>query len=446
MKPTRREALALLCAATATACTTPAPSQRPPPTGTPPGAPATSTALPSAPTQLTSGPPTASAPTAVPPTAMPTPTPAVLTGVDVLLRDGLETLSAKRVGLITNATGRTSDGRSTIDALHADSRWSLAALFSPEHGIRGEAQAGQSIDSRTDPATGLPIHSLYGTTTRPTAQMLQGLDALVYDVQDVGARTYTYISTLLEVMRAASQHSLPVVVLDRPNPIGGDHVDGNVLDTRFASFVGPAPIAMRYGMTLGELAQRFNADVGADLHVLRLVGWQRSMWFDQTDLEWVNPSPNIRSLSAAALYPGTVLFEGTNLSEGRGTPIPFEWFGAPWLNVDSLVALDLPGVRLTPVDHTPDAGADKYPGEVCHGLSIEAHDRQALQPMDLAVRLLAGLRGTRLQFNAATFDALAGTDHLRQALQTNARVDDIIAAWQPHLANFQARRRQYLLY
>ena len=232
---------------------------------------------------------------------MPTPTPAVLTGVDVLLRDGLETLSAKRVGLITNATGRTSDGRSTIDALHADSRWSLAALFSPEHGIRGEAQAGQSIDSRTDPATGLPIHSLYGTTTRPTAQMLQGLDALVYDVQDVGARTYTYISTLLEVMRAASQHSLPVVVLDRPNPIGGDHVDGNVLDTRFASFVGPAPIAMRYGMTLGELAQRFNADVGADLHVVRLVGWQRSMWFDQTDLEWVNPSPNIRSLSAAAL-------------------------------------------------------------------------------------------------------------------------------------------------
>src|SRR5262249_38179365 len=275
--------------------------------------------------------------------------------------------------------------------------WKLAALFSPEHGIRGEAEAGQTVDSTSDPSTGLPIYSLYGATTRPTDAMLRGLDVLVYDIQDVGARTYTYISTLLEVMRAADAHNLPLVVLDRPNPIGGDQVDGNVLDGHFASFVGPAPLAMRYGMTVGELAQLFNAElsVGANLSVVQMNGWRRSMWFDETGLQWVNPSPNLRSLTAAALYPGMVLFEGTNLSEGRGTPTPFEWIGAPWLDAAALSNSSQPGVRLTPVDHTPDASAAKYPGQVCHGVSLALVDRRQLRPMDLAVHMLSTIQGVK---------------------------------------------------
>jgi uncharacterized protein YbbC (DUF1343 family) len=374
----------------------------------------------------------------------------VLPGVDVLLRDGNERLNGKRLGLITNATGRSRSGVSTIDALMSDARWPLVALFSPEHGIRGEAAAGAAVDSSTDAQTGLPIYSLYGNTTRPTAAMLQGLDALVYDIQDVGARTYTYTSTLLEVMHAAADTGLPIVVLDRPNPIGGDQLDGNVLDSRFASFVGPAPIAMRYGMTIGELAQWFSTELGvaADLRVVRMDGWQRGMWFDDTGLEWVNPSPNIRSLTAAALYPGTVLFEGTSLSEGRGTPTPFEWIGAPWLDAgawaDALNAAGLVGVQFTPRDEVPDASAAKYPGEVCHGVAIRVVDRAQLRPMAMAVHMLASLPGTPRFIDS--FDRLAGTDQVRNALQGGQAADDIVASWQPDLEGFKTSRQRVLLY
>jgi uncharacterized protein YbbC (DUF1343 family)/CubicO group peptidase (beta-lactamase class C family) len=386
------------------------------------------------------------APTPSPPVALQPP--AVLSGVDVLLRDGSAVLQGKRLGLVTNATGRTRSGQSTIDALHSSSDWKLLALFSPEHGIRGQAQAGQSVDDATDQPTGLPVYSLYGSTTRPTDAMLRDLDVLVYDIQDVGARTYTYISTLLEVMRAAAAHGLPLVVLDRPNPIGGDQVDGNVLDARFASFVGPAPIAMRYGLTIGELARWFNAELGvnADLTVVPLGGWQRGMWFDQTGLDWVDPSPNIRSVTAAALYPGMVLFEGTNVSEGRGTPHPFEWLGAPWIDSDAwAAALATDAVHFTPQDQTPDPSAAKYPGQLCHGVTIEIVDRQQLRPMDLAIHMLAAL-GAQLRFTAATFDGLAGTDRIRKALEASVTPDDIVASWQPDLEAFKATRQRYLLY
>lgn len=376
---------------------------------------------------------------------------AVNTGVDVLLRDGLTALQGKRVGLVTNTTGRTRSGQSTIDALNADQRWSLTALFSPEHGIRGDAAPGQSIDSSHDAASGLPIFSLYGNTTRPTTAMLRELDVLVYDIQDVGARTYTYIATLLAVMRAAAEHAVPLVVLDRPDPIGGGHVDGNVLDPHFASFVGPASIAMRYGMTIGELGQWFNAElgVGADLSVVRMDGWQRGMWFDQTGLEWVNPSPNIRSLSAAALYPGTVLFEGTNLSEGRGTSTPFEWIGAPWVDAgvwaDALNALSLEGVQFAPRDETPDASAAKYPGELCHGVAVTVVDREKLRPMDVAVSMLGALHPGAVNFGPS-FDTLAGTDAVRAALLAGQAGSDIVAAWQTDLDTFTRSRERYLLY
>ena len=377
----------------------------------------------------------------------------VLPGVDVLMRDRLDLLRGRRLGLVTNATGRSRDGRSTIDVLQAESSWRLVSLFSPEHGIRGEAEAGQSVGSSVDQRTGLPIYSLYGETTRPTDAMLTGVDTLVYDIQDVGARTYTYISTLLEVMHAAAQHQLPLVVLDRPNPIGGDQVEGNVLDPRFVSFVGPAPIAMRYGLTIGELGHLFNGElgVGAELTVVQLQGWQRSMWFDQTELSWVNPSPNLRSLPAAALYPGIVLVEGTNLSEGRGTERPFEWIGAPWLDgqalADALNGAALAGVRFRPSDQTPDSS--KFAGQACRGVIIEVVDRFQVRSMELGLRLLAAARavaGGRVQLMANTFDRLAGTDQVRKAIEAARPVEDIVAAWQPELVHFRSVREKYLLY
>ena len=386
------------------------------------------------------------------PTSTPTPAP-VLAGIDVLLHDRRGVLAGQRVGLVTNATGRTRDGQSTIDVLHAVTDWQLEALFSPEHGIRGEAAAGQSVDSSVDDTTGLPINSLYGNTTRPTDKMLSGLDTLVYDIQDVGARTYTYISTLLEVMKAGAARGIPVAVLDRPNPSSGELVEGNVLDPRFASFVGPAPIAMRYGMTVGELAQWFNAElaVGADLTVVPMSGWRRSMWFDQTGLGWVNPSPNLRSLGAATLYPGTVLFEGTNLSEGRGTLRPFEWIGAPWMDAsawsDALNAAGVPGARFAAADRTPDSS--KFAGQVCHGVAIEIVERERVQPMALGVTMIASARaiaGSQLQLNGATFDGFAGTDSVRKAIDARRPADEIITSWRPELDRFKTQRGRYLLY
>jgi uncharacterized protein YbbC (DUF1343 family)/CubicO group peptidase (beta-lactamase class C family) len=372
----------------------------------------------------------------------------VLTGADVLLGERKELLRGQRLGLVTNGTGRGRDGTSTIDLLASESSWQLKALFGPEHGIRGEVAAGDSVDAATDQKTGLPVHSLYGETTRPTARMLADLDALVYDIQDVGARVYTYPSTLLELLRAGAEHKVSVVVLDRPNPIGGEAVEGNVLDPRFTSFVGAAPIAMRYGMTIGELARYFNAElsIGADLTVVPVQGWQRSMWFDATGLSWVNPSPNLRSLAAATVYPGTVLFEGTTMSEGRGTDHPFEWLGAPGLDAaawaDRLNSASLPGVRFSAATRTPEAS--KHAGRECEGVVLEIVDRSLVRPMALGVTMLSTVPQA-LEFNPL-FDRLAGTDQLRLALQAGATPRDIVASWQPDLERFSDRRSRYLLY
>jgi uncharacterized protein YbbC (DUF1343 family) len=359
------------------------------------------------------------------------------------MRERTDLLVSKRVGLVTNGTGRDAAGRSTIDVLFGSTAWQLKALFSPEHGIRGDADAGVTVDSATDTTTGLPIHSLYGQTTRPTAAMLRGLDALVYDIQDVGARVYTYTSTLLEVLRAG----LPVIVLDRPNPIGGVDVQGTVLDTRFKSFVGAAPIAMRYGMTVGELGRWFNGELnlGADLTVVSMRDWRRELWFDQTGLRWVNPSPNVRSLAAATLYPGTVLFEGTTLSEGRGTDRPFEWIGAPWVDgaawAARLAAAAVPGVRFSPAERTPESS--KPAGRPCQGVLIEIVDRLQLRPMEMALTMLSTVRR---DFAAQTFDGLAGTDSVRLALEAKRPPSDIVAEWEPALERFRASRTRYLLY
>jgi uncharacterized protein YbbC (DUF1343 family) len=244
-----------------------------------------------------------------------------------------------------------------------------------------------------------------------------------------------------------------VLVLDRPNPIGGDRCEGNVLDPRFTSFVGPAPIAMRYGMTIGELSQLFNVELGmrADLTVVPVQGWSRDAWFDRTGLAWVNPSPNIRSVSAAGLYPGTVLVEGTNLSEGRGTDRPFEWIGAPWIDApawaDALNALGASGVRFAAADKTPDSS--KFAGQLCHGMAIDIVDRGALRPMELGLAILTAARSMfekRLTFEPSHFDRLAGTDRVRTAVEAGTSATDIAAAWQADLQRFRAQRDRYLLY
>ncbi len=379
------------------------------------------------------------------------------TGLDVLLEDGVPELEGLRVGLITNHTGIDRRLRSGIDLLHASDRLRLAALFGPEHGVRGDAQAGVKVGAATDSRTGLPVHSLYGETRRPTPEMLRGLDALIFDIQDVGVRYATYISTLAYAQEAAAQADLRFVVLDRPNPITGVRVEGNLLDPAFASFVGVHPLPVRHGMTTGELARLFAAERGyPEPLVVPLRGWRRDQWFDQTGLPWVLPSPNLPTLDTLTLYAGTCLIEGTNLSEGRGTTRPFELIGAPWIDpfrlAEELERRELPGVAFRPAYFTPTFS--KHAGEVCGGVQVHIRDRESLRAAELGVHLLHAVR----QHDSAAFgwrqgadgryfiDLLAGGDRLRTLLDQGASVAEIIDPWIGESRAFAARRQPHLLY
>ncbi len=385
----------------------------------------------------------------------------VLLGVD-RLADGLPaSLDGKRVGLITNHSGTDREGRSTIDILASREDMTLVALFAPEHGIRG-TETG-AIAFETDSVTGLPIHSLYGEIRQPTAEMLQGVEALVFDVQDVGARQYTFPTTMALGMKAAAEAGIPFVVLDRPVPITGTIVEGNVLDTTFSNFAGFYPIASRHGMTVGELATMDNEAFGihADLTVVTMQGWSRELWMDETDLPWKGPSPNLPLFEGTLHYPGTVLIEGTNLSEGRGTDRPFEQVGAPWLRAeevaDSMNALRLAGVRFTAIDYDVRQGARKYGGERLHGVRFAATDRDSYRPieatvlfMDLVRRLHPGDFEWRSSGGgdrplSYSLDRLAGTDQLRAALEAGT-VRALLTRWEEDAERFRAMRRPYLLY
>jgi len=382
----------------------------------------------------------------------PSSAPGVVTGLEVLLSDPPESLLGKRIGLITNHTGIDREGGSGIDRLVA-SPLKIVALFTPEHGLRGTAAPGEQVASGTDSRTGLPVHSLYGDTRKPTAGMLADVDVLVFDIQDVGARQYTYISTMALGMQAAPEKGIPFVVLDRPNPIGGEIVEGGLLDPGFASFVGMYPIPSRHGMTVGELARLFNArfEIGADLAVVRMEGWTRATWFDETGLPWVNPSPNIRRLEAAAHYPGTVYLEGTNLSEGRGTDLPFEQTGAPWLDAASVAeamnALGLSGVRFEAVRIQVDSTAGKYPGESLPGVRLVMTDRATYRPIETVLRLIDLIRRTHPEeFKwGPSMDRLAGTDQLRGAIDAG-KLDELLARWRVEAENFAREREPFLLY
>lgn len=380
-------------------------------------------------------------------------TPIVRPGVEALAASTPPQLRGKRVGLITNQTGIDRDRRTTIDIMARATDYRLVALFSPEHGIRGVAQDGARIDSGRDESTGLPIFSLYGATSKPTPAMLDSVDALVYDIQDVGVRQYTYTSTLANCMQAAAEKGIPFMVLDRPDPVTGTIVEGGILDTAFRSFVGLYPIASRYGLTAGELAGYFNATFhfGTNLTVLRVSGWRRDMWFDETGLPFIAPSPNLPRMDAIVSYPGTVYIEGTNLSEGRGTDFPFEQVGAPWLDADSVAKLmnarSLPGVRFESVHYTPRATAAKYGGVPLNGVRFVVTDRASYRPITTTLLLIDVVRTVHpSQFAwTGTINRLAGTDKLRKAIESHT-LPALLLDWQQQAADFAAARQPYLLY
>jgi uncharacterized protein YbbC (DUF1343 family)/CubicO group peptidase (beta-lactamase class C family) len=373
----------------------------------------------------------------------------VLSGLDVLVSNGFADLKGRRVGLITNHTGRSRTGEATIDLLHKAPGVTLIALFSPEHGIRGILDA--AVPSSMDEATDLPIHSLYGETRRPTDAMLAGIDTLVIDLQDIGARFYTYTTSMAYILEEAAKRGIRVVVLDRPNPINGFAIEGPELDDDERGFTGYMKMPIRHGMTMGELARLFNAEmkIGADLQVIAMRGWQRDQWFDETALPWTNPSPNMRNLIQATLYPGIGAFEGTNVSVGRGTDTPFEQIGAPWIDGPALAAAlnarQLPGVSFYPVRFTPTSS--KFANEMCEGVFMMVLDRSAIRPVRVGVEIAAAL--VKLHGPAFEIDRAARLFGSKRGLARLKAGDDparIAGAWVAGEARWRRLRAKYLLY
>ena len=374
----------------------------------------------------------------------------MLTGIDVLCRDGFRQLAGRKVGLITNHTGRDAAGKSTTALLAAAEGLRLTALFSPEHGAAGALDQENVPDAR-DEATGLPVRSLYGSTKRPTKEMLADVDTLVFDIQDVGCRFYTYVSTMLEAMKAAAEHKKAFVVLDRPNPIDGVSMAGPLVDAGAETFVGCHPLPLRHGMTVGELATMFAADLTLDLDltVIACEGWGRGAAFDATGLEWVNPSPNMRSLTGAFLYPGIGLLEFTNLSVGRGTDTPFEVVGAPWLDgralAAALAARRIPGVGFVPIRFTP--SASKFKGEPCGGVNISITDRAAFDPVRVGLEIAVALRRLHpAEWRPEKLATLLLNRGTLESLMTGDDADAVLATARAGLDDFARRRMTHLLY
>jgi uncharacterized protein YbbC (DUF1343 family) len=375
-------------------------------------------------------------------------------GLEVLLGDSAGIVAGKRVGLVTNQTGVDATGMSDVDRLRS-AGVQLVALFSPEHGFRGTADPGEAVESTTDSATGLPIYSLYGRNRFPSDSVLRGLDVILVDLQDAGARYYTYLTTTVNVMRAAEKAGRPVVVLDRPNPIGG-LVQGNVLDTAFRTDVGLLAMPMRHGMTLGEQALLAKSDFGmtVDLRVVPVAGWRRHIYFDHTDLPFVPPSPNLRSVEALLHYPGTCLFEGTALSVGRGSDAPFEQIGAPWLDTAAVLKrmhqAHLPGVSFHGVAFIPTKPGDgKFADTLVRGIRLTVTDRATYDPTVTAVHLLAAIQAIhpdKIGYIVRHIDRLAGTDQLRLALIAGTSPEEIVKGWEAGRAGFLERRKPFLIY
>ena len=400
-------------------------------------------------------------------------------GIDVLLEKRIDLLAGRRVGLITNPSGVDGRLRSTADLLHARPEFQLVALYGPEHGVRGNAQAGEYVPFIVDEKFNIPVFSLYGPSMKPPAGMLKNIDefmrsfdtthadkkleaamtrdvdVLVFDIQDVGTRVYTYEATMAYAMQAAAEAGIDYIVLDRPNPITGEIMEGPVLESpAFSSFVGIYPVPLRFGLTIGELARLYNdrfLEKKAKLTVVAMEGYARDMWYDQTGLPWVFPSPNMPTLDTATVYPGQVFLEGTNVSEGRGTTRPFEVFGAPWIDGFDLArrlnALALPGVTFREQWFTP--AFSKFKDELCGGCQIHVIDRNAYRPLAATLHIIKTLREmypAKFQFHAAYFDKIMGTASVRTAIEAGKGIPAIEAGWADGLARFDALRKPYLLY
>ena len=380
-------------------------------------------------------------------------------GLEVFLEAHLDQVAGRRLGLLACPSSVDSQLRGSVQRLHRHPGVNLVALFGPEHGLRGDAQAGAPVASGIDPRTQLPVHSLYGETQSPTAEMLSGMDAIIIDLQDAGVRFYTFLATTLYVMRSARDAGIAVILLDRPAPINGTRVEGPPLEPDYASFVGPYRLPIRYGMTIGEVARLMNEnDIHCDLSVIPMRRWSRAQWFDETGLPFIPSSPNLPTLEAVALYPGTCLIEGANLSEGRGTTRPFEYIGAPWINAESLADhlndLSLPGLRFRPVYFVPTFG--KHQGELCAGAHLYVTERQIFQPVSAALHILQALKrrypddfAWRQPWKDGArppIDLLWGSDSLRRHIDADEPVEALIERWQPGLQAFKRMRAEYLLY
>jgi uncharacterized protein YbbC (DUF1343 family) len=385
-------------------------------------------------------------------------------GAEILIEKHLDLIKGKKIGIVTNHTGILPDGRHIVDVLNGIEGVKIVALFGPEHGIRGEVPDGKSISHGVDAKTGIPVFSLYGEVKKPTEEMLKDIDVLIFDIQDVGARFYTYISTMSYCMEACAEMGKKFIVLDRPNPIRGVYVDGPILEPRFKSFVGLHPIPVAHGMTVGELAKMFNDEgwlengVKADLTVVKMENYSRKMWFDQTGLPWVKPSPNMMTLKTAIVYTATCFIEGTNVSEGRGTQHPFEWIGAPWIDGEKLAKelnyYKLPGVKFEPISFTPTdiekvTVDPKYEGEKCGGVYLNVYDREKFEPVKVGVYILYALKKLypdKFKWRTAGQDRLWGTDKVRLMIDEGKKPDEIIKTWEDDVKKFLSIRQKYLLY
>lgn len=373
----------------------------------------------------------------------------VQTGLDVLEAEKFAPLRGKHIGIITNHTGLDSQGKSTIDLLAHVPGVQVVALFSPEHGLGG--QADDRVSSTKDPSTGLQVFSLYGETLRPSDEMLKGVDALVFDIQDAGVRFYTYTVTMAYCMEEAAKRNIAFYVLDRPNPIGGEIVEGPILDSDKTNFVAYFPIPVRYGLTIGELAQFFNSEnhINADLHVIAMKNWHRNYFFESTGIRWVPPSPNLRTIKGSIVYPGLEILQSAGVSVGRGTEAPFEEFGAPWMDggkvASALNAAHLPGLKFVTQPFIPVSGL--YFGKRCGGVGIRIGDRAAVRPMRLGLEIVALLqRFYPKEFDTSKTISLLGNADTVQKLKDGVPPSDIVASWQSTLAEYDKTRRKYFLY
>jgi len=384
-------------------------------------------------------------------------------GIEILLEKERNLIRGARIGVVVHPASVLPDLRHTADALAGPAEWNLVSLFGPQHGARGEKQDNM-IESEfyRDPDTGLPVHSLYGDTRRPTAEMMEDIDVLLFDLQDAGTRVYTFIYTMAYCMEACAAYGKRMIILDRPNPVNGRQVEGNLLNERYRSFVGFYPIPMRHGMTTGELARLFNSEfgIGCDLTVVPMDGWRRAAWFDQTGLPWVQPSPNLPTLDTATVYPGMVLVEGTRLSEGRGTTRPFEYVGAPFIRsreyAETLNSAGLPGVWFRPAYFQPTF--QKWAGTMCGGVQIHVKDREMFEPYLTGIAVISAARALypeefewrnppyEYEQVKLPIEILCGGAEIPQMIRDGIPLDKVRQSWQDDLASFISRRKPYLIY